>query len=277
MSTEKLAPVLKWAGGKTQILDIILSKMPQVYNKYHEPFLGGASVLFGIKPKQAFINDINAQLMNLYSQLKYSVDSVIERLNIFDSVQCDKNAYYGIREKYNKKILSNELDDECAALIIWLNKHCFNGLYRVNNSGLFNVPYNNKTNGKSYDEDNIRAVSYYLNHSEIFISCLDFEKACESVLPGDFVYFDSPYIPESETANFTDYTSNGFTYDDHERLSYLFKKLDSLGAKLMLSNNDVPLIHSLYSDYNIFSFNTKRMINCDAAKRTGREVIITNY
>lgn len=194
-----------------------------------------------------------------------------------DAVPCNKELYYDMREKYNKKIARSDFDAECAALMIWINKHCFNGLYRVNSKGIFNVPYNNKVNGKSIDESNIRAVSDYLKKSNVTITCFDFEKACESVAKGDFVYFDSPYVPESVTASFTDYTMDGFTLDDYERLSVLFKRLDKIGAKVMLSNNDVSLVRNLYDGYNVQSINVKRMINRNASKRTGKEVIITNY
>ena len=180
-------------------------------------------------------------------------------------------------ENYNKKISSNTFDAECAALMIWINKHCFNGLYRVNGKGLFNVPYNNKINGKSIDENNIMLISSYLKTSDISINCLDFEDFCKDIKTDDFVYFDSPYIPESDTANFTDYTKTGFSLSDHERLAALFKRLDKIGAKLLLSNNDVPMIYDLYKDYNIKSIDVKRMINRNASKRIGKEVLISNY
>ena len=277
MSDKKMTPVLKWAGGKTQLLEYISDNMPDKYNNYYEPFVGGAAVLLGISPPQAFVNDVNQQLVNLYTQLKNDVESVIVRINEMDSVPCTKEIYYNIREQYNIKITQGDFDAECAALMIWINKHCFNGLYRVNSKGLFNVPYNNRVSGKSIDENNIRAVSEYLRNSDITITCLDFEKACDSVKSGDFVYFDSPYVPESATASFTDYTTGGFSAEDHQRLAELFRQLDKIGAKAMLSNNDVPLVHSLYKGYNIQSIDVKRMINRNAGKRFGKEVLITNY
>ena len=273
MLERKMSPVLKWAGGKTQLLDHIADSMPAEYNNYYEPFIGGAAVLFGVSPAQAFVNDVNEQLVNLYTQLKVAVDSVIAKVNEMDATPCTKELYYAIREQYNNKIASRDFDAECAALMIWINKHCFNGLYRVNSKGLFNVPYN----GKSIDESNIRAISEYLQNADITITCLDFERACDGVSSGDFVYFDSPYVPESITASFTDYTMDGFTLADHERLAALFRRLDGIGAKVMLSNNDVPLVRSLYDGYNIQSLDVKRMINRNASKRTGKEVLITNY
>lgn len=277
MYERKMSPVLKWAGGKTQLLEQIADNMPTKYNNYYEPFVGGAAVLLGISPAQAFVNDVNEQLINLYTQLKDEVESVIEKVNEIDNIPCTKELYYAIREQYNSKIARRDFDADCAALMIWINKHCFNGLYRVNSKGLFNVPYNNKVGGKSIDEGNIRAISEYLRKANITITCHDFEKACESVKTGDFVYFDSPYVPESSTASFTDYTMNGFTFEDHRRLADLFRRLDSIGAKVMLSNNDVPLVRQLYEGYHIQSLDVKRMINRNADKRTGKEVLITNY
>ena len=277
MVERKISPVLKWAGGKRQLLEQIVDNMPAEYNNYYEPFIGSAAVLFGITPAHAFVNDINEQLVNLYVQLKVAVESVIEKVNEMDAVPCTKELYYTVRERYNSKIAGCYFDAECAALMIWINKHCFNGLYRVNGKGLFNVPYNNKINGKSIDESNIRAISEYQQSADITITRLDFERACDGVSLGDFVYFDSPYVPESITASFTDYTMDGFTLADHERLAALFRNLDSIGAKVMLSNNDVPLVRSLYEGYRIQSFGVKRMINRNSDKRTGKEVLIRNY
>lgn len=277
MTERRMSPILKWAGGKTQLLDPIKARLPETYNTYYEPFIGGGAVLFSVSPNTAMINDSNEQLINLYMQLKSAPELLIQILSDFDSIPCDKDFYLSMREKYNRKIILRELDAECAALMIWINKHCFNGLYRVNGKGLFNVPYNNKTNGKSFDSDNILAIGKYLKDCNISISCADFEKACQMVQAGDFVYFDSPYLPVSETADFTDYTKDGFQLADHERLADLFARLDKKGAKVMLSNNDVSMVHSLYRDYNIQSLSVKRTINRNASNRTGKEVLITNY
>jgi DNA adenine methylase len=278
MPFKKMAPFVKWAGGKGQLLDRIQMRIPNSFNTYYEPFIGGGAVLLGIKPEKAVINDTNEQLINIYRQLKADPRAVIRAVNELDQAgKCDKDFYLETRAKYNEKIANHELDAECVGLMIWINKHCFNGLYRVNSKGLFNVPYNNKKLGKSIDEDNLMRIGYYLEHSQVDILCNDFEVACERVKKGDFVYFDSPYVPISETASFTDYTKNGFTIKDHKRLAELFKKLDSIGAKVMLSNHDVELVHELYDGYNIESVSVKRNINSDAKKRDGKEVIITNY
>lgn len=277
MTNKMMGPFVKWAGGKGQLFDRIRIRIPKTYKTYYEPFVGGGAVVLGIKPQKAVINDTNEQLINVYRQLKEDPRQIIRAIDSLDRVTCDKEFYLSIREKYNQKIQKGELDAECAALMIWINKHCFNGLYRVNNKGLFNVPFNNKKTGKSIDEVNLMNIGWYLSEYDVQITCNDFEEACANVQAGDFVYFDSPYVPVSETASFTDYTKDGFTYDDHVRLAELFKRLDGIGAKVMLSNHDVELVHQLYDGYSIVSVDVKRNINSDASKRTGKEVIITNY
>ena len=162
-------------------------------------------------------------------------------------------------------------------MMIWINKHCFNGLYRVNKKGMFNVPYNNNDTGNSMDENNLINIGAYLKESDVQIICGDFEATCADVQTGDFVYFDSPYIPINQTANFTDYTKDGFSYEDHKRLAKLFRRLDSIGAKVMLSNHNVELVHELYAGFKIEAIDVRRNINRDATKRVGKEVIITNY
>lgn len=272
-----MSPVLKWAGGKTQLLEQLISKMPIKYNRYFEPFIGGGALWLSIAPEHAFINDTNEQLINLYTQLKIAPNDVINTINKLDRNVCDSEYYYHVRNEYNEKISAHSLDAECAGMMIWINKHCFNGLYRVNGKGLFNVPYNNKSNIKSFDENNIYAIANYLQNSDTSITCMDFEEICSNVKSGDFVYFDSPYVPVSNTSDFTDYTKDGFSEKDHRRLAALFNELDKRGALIMLSNNNVPFVHELYSGYNISEISVKRMINSNAAKRTGEEVIITNY
>lgn len=274
---EKLSPFVKWAGGKKQLTKILKEKMPKEYNKYYEPFIGGGALFFEVQPKNAVINDVNKQLLNIYRQLADDSEQVISKIKELDSRQCDKEFYLKMRENYNNKIQKNELDAECAALMIWINKHCFNGLYRVNKKGLFNVPYNNKETGSSMNEENLRSIGYYLKSNNIEIIEGDFEQACEAIKPGDFVYFDSPYIPINKTSNFTDYTKDGFSYEDHCRLAKLFKKLDSIGVKVMLSNNNVDLVYELYHGFKINVVDVKRAINSNATRRVGKEVIITNY
>ena len=193
----KTEPFVKWAGGKRQLLERLESRMPETYNRYYEPFIGGGALLLDVQPENAVINDTNGQLLNVYRQLKENPEAVIAAVNALDSEPCDKERYLLVRKHYNTKIQARELDAECAALMIWINKHCFNGLYRVNSKGLFNVPYNNKVDGVSINEDNLRNIGAYLQEHRIEIREGDFEKACEDVQAGDFVYFDSPYVPVS--------------------------------------------------------------------------------
>ena len=277
MPSKGMSPFVKWAGGKTQLLEKLHDRVPNRYGTYYEPFIGGGALLLYEKPKKAVICDVNEQLINIYRHLKNEPRDVIHVVNKLDKRTCDKEYYLKMREAYNSKISNHELDAECAGLMIWINKHCFNGLYRVNNKGLFNVPYNNRKSGKSVDEANLVNIGYYLENADIDIQCQDFEESCKDVKKGDFVYFDSPYIPVSETADFTDYTKDGFSYDDHVRLSKLYKRLDSIGAKVMLSNHDTPLVYELYEGFKIEQVDVKRFINSDASKRVGKEVIITNY
>ena len=272
-----MTPFVKWAGGKKQLVDKLRARLPQSYGRYYEPFIGGGALLLALHPRRALINDINEQLVNVYKQLKTDTESVINAINILDATACDSARYMNTRALYNTKIASNELSADCAALMIWLNKHCFNGLYRVNSKGSFNVPFNNRLTGVSIDADNLRNIGQYLKENDVEIQHGDFNLACNSILPGDFVYFDSPYVPVSATANFTDYTKEGFSLNDHKRLAALFRKLSQRGVQLMLSNNNVPLIYELYKGFNIEPIEVRRAINCDATKRIGKEVIITNY
>jgi DNA adenine methylase len=273
----KTGPFIKWAGGKKQLVDRLKARLPESYGTYYEPFVGGGALLLNVQPARAVINDINEQLINTYRQIMTNVEEVINAVNLLDAEPCDTNRYMAVRESYNKKIAANEFDAQSAALMIWINKHCFNGLYRVNSKGLFNVPYNNKANGVSIDASNLRQIGMYFRNNEIDIRQGDFEVACSDIASGDFVYFDSPYIPISETANFTDYTKDGFLYKDHKRLADLFRRLDSAGIKVMLSNHNVPLVHDLYAGYKIEQVDVRRAINSDASKRVGKEVIVTNY
>jgi DNA adenine methylase len=277
MPANKLNPFVKWAGGKKQLIARLRERMPAAFGRYYEPFIGGGALLLDMQPQRAVINDVNEQLLNVYRQLRADPQAVLDAVAGYDAAPCDRDFYLSVREAYNRKIAAGQLDAACAGMMIWINKHCFNGLYRVNTRGLFNVPYNNRSGGVSVDGDNLRAISAYLRQAQVDIRQGDFEAACGDVQAGDFVYFDSPYVPVSETANFTDYAKGGFSLDDHRRLAELFRRLDGLGAYVMLSNHDVPLVRELYQGYRVESVAVRRSINRDATRRTGQEVIITNY
>ena len=176
----EMHPFLKWAGGKTQILPLICENIPSDYHAYYEPFLGAGSVLLHLHPRKAIVNDINPFLINCYIQIRDSLKDVLEGLEYLDSKDCDAFFYAFIRDEYNDKIEDNELDADAATYFIWLNKHCFNGLYRVNRHGFFNVPWNKKGRIASYSKRNLEIISSYLNNADIDINCTDFENAVKS-------------------------------------------------------------------------------------------------
>lgn len=273
----KVAPFLKWAGGKRQLLNQIKERMPKEYNDYYEPFIGGGAVLFELQPEKATINDINTSLINVYRQVKDNTEEFIKLVNKLDSEMWEdgKEYYLDIREKYNDKLLKKEYDLELAALFTFMNKHCFNGLYRVNKKGLFNVPYN-KSRRTSIEEDDVRETAKYLKTVNILEG--DFEEACKGAKKGDFIFFDSPYAPLNPTS-FEAYTKEGFDVESHKRLAKLYDELTERGCYCMLTNHNTEFINELYSNkgYRIDVVSVKRMINSDASNRKGEEVIICNY
>jgi len=276
-----IKPFLKWAGGKRQLLSHIHGRMPKKFNRYYEPFIGGGAMLFDLKPKEATINDINPALINTYKQICTDSNEVMKYIDVLDiaiqKTDLDKDErkkiYYEARNRFNEKIMGQEYDAEMAALLLFINKHCFNGLYRCNSKGGFNVPYNGgKSN--SYDHDNLLAVADFLK--VVDIHCTDFENICNQSKEGDFVFLDSPYAPINADS-FVDYTKEGFSKEDHIRLADQFKKMSTRGVYCMLTNHNTQLIHDLYVGYNTQIVQVKRLINRDSDHRVGEEVIITNY
>lgn len=277
MSSSNIAPFVKWAGGKRQLLSQIKERMPKQYNNYYEPFVGGGAVIFELRPTNALINDINKALINAYEQIKRNPKEFLEEIRHLDLEMWEdgKAYYYSKREHYNDKLMKAEYDVELAALFVFINKHCFNGLYRVNGKGLFNVPYNNSRRA-SVDENMIMEISKFLQSVKIKVG--DFEEACADVKKGDFVFFDSPYTPLNPTS-FESYTKEGFDIESHKRLAKLFDELTVRGCYCMLTNHNTDLINELYGNkgYRIDVVSVKRMINSDASNRVGEEVIICNY
>ena len=277
MSNSSIAPFVKWAGGKRQLIPQIRERMPEKYNDYYEPFVGGGAVIFDLLPANALINDINKALINTYRTICNEPDAFLKEVNRLDNDMWEdgKKYYYSIREHYNDKLMRSEYDVESAALFVFINKHCFNGLYRVNGKGLFNVPYNNSRR-VSIDEDVIMATSEYLRG--VTIKDGDFEQACKNAKKGDFVFIDSPYAPLNPTS-FESYTKEGFDIESHKRLAKLYDELTARGCYCMLTNHNTELINELYGnkDYKIDVVSVKRMINSDASNRVGKEVIICNY
>lgn len=277
MSNSSVAPFVKWAGGKRQLIPQIRERMPEKYNDYYEPFVGGGAVIFDLLPANALINDINKALINTYRTICNEPDAFLKEVNRLDNDMWEdgKKYYYSIREHYNDKLMRSEYDVELAALFVFINKHCFNGLYRVNGKGLFNVPYNNSRR-VSVDEDVIIATSEYLRRVTIIDG--DFEQACKNAKKGDFVFIDSPYAPLNPTS-FESYTKEGFDIESHKRLAKLYDELTARGCYCMLTNHNTELINELYGnkDYKIDVVSVMRMINSDASNRVGEEVIICNY
>ena len=274
----KAKPFVKWAGGKRQIIDKLKQYVPDEYNTYYEPFIGGGALLFELAPKNAVINDSNEELMNVYKCLcdEEKFKKMCSLLNHYET-EHSEDFYYEIRNKDKNKNTYNRLSDYTkAARTIYLNKACFNGLYRVNKKNEFNVPFGKKTKVNTYEGSNLITVSNYLTMNNIKILSVDFEEAVKDVKEKDFVYFDPPY--DSETSTFNSYTEEGFSKDEQIRLAKVFKELDRKGAFVMLSNHNTSIINDLYKEYNIHLIEAKRNINSNGKKRGKvEEVIITNY
>lgn len=278
--TNKLvAPVVKWVGGKRQLLPEIKKYFPKKFNTYFEPFVGGGAVLFELQPKNAIVNDINKELINLYSVIQNNVEELIDKLSDTDTYSNTSECYYRIREldrepqKYNKMTGIDR-----AARILYLNKTCYNGLYRVNSVGEFNSPFGSYKNPNIVNEITLRAVNKYFNESNIKFLNGDFEKTVKNAKKGDFIYFDPPYAPISKTSNFTGYNESGFGENEQIRLQKLCDTLDKKGVKFLLSNSDCEFIRELYKDYNIVTIKAKRAINSNGNNRGNvSEVLIRNY
>lgn len=269
-------PFLKWAGGKRQMLCLLKEKMPRNYNTYYEPFVGGGALFFSITEHKRVIGDINKSLISTYitvrdnlTELKFELERIYNEFN----ESLDKETYYmQIRENFNKKY--NVDNARYNAEFVFLNKACYNGLYRENSNGEFNVPFNKNINLKSLDINKIEENSRHLQDTEII--CGDFETVCKSAQRNDFIFFDSPYDNISRNT-FKMYVKSGFTIEDHLRLARLFKEKSDIGCFCMLTNHDTPLIRELYKNYNIQEVEVRRSINRNHNERKGKELIITNF
>lgn len=271
-------PFVKWAGGKRQIVDKLLMYAPDEFNTYYEPFVGGGALLFELSPKKAVINDSNKELINVYNVLRNEekFKKMCSILNTYEKNNSEE-FYYELRNKDRNKSSFDRLSDyKRAGRAIYLNKACFNGLYRVNSKNEFNVPFGKKTKVNTYDIGNLITVSNYLTMNDIKILNVDFEDSVKDAQKGDFIYFDPPY--DSETSIFNSYTEDGFGKEEQRRLARVYKELSNKGCYVMLSNNNTTLIKELYKDFNIHIIEAKRSINSNGKKRGKvEEVIITNY
>lgn len=285
MKKNKLVlPVLKWVGGKRQLLPIIRKYLPKISNTatYYEPFIGGGAVLFDLQPEKAIVNDINQELINVYQIIRDDVENLIAELSRENKYANTSECYYKIRELDRNPDIYHKLSNiEKAARIIYLNKTCYNGLYRVNSMGEFNSPFGRYKNPSIVNEIGLRAVSKYFREANITFRNMDFEKALEGIKKGDFVYFDPPYVPLSTTSNFTGYNESGFGFDEQERLKRLCDKLTDQGVHILLSNSDCEYIRNLFSDkkrYTIIEVKAKRSINSiSSARGEISEVLIINH
>lgn len=266
-------PIVKWVGGKRQLMFELLKNLPKSYNRYYEPFIGGGALFFELQPDNAYVSDMNEELINLYSVVRNDVYELIHDLSKHKN---SKEYFLEIRnldrtEQYAK--LSNV---EKASRFIYLNRTCFNGLYRVNTQGQFNVPFGNYKNPKIIDENNLLNCSELLKKTEIRYA--DFSEILNKVQKGDFVYFDPPYVPLTETSSFTSYTKDGFDLDMQFKLRDVCYELDSMGVKFMLSNSDTKFVNELYVNYEIKKVFASRQINANADGR-GKitEVLVKNY
>ena len=288
-------PFVKWAGGKSQLLDEIRQKYPTNIEKYCEPFVGGGAVLFDIldkyAPKEVLINDINSELINTYIQIRDNSKELIVILNRYKkkynsiSEELRQDIYIKKRLEFNKLIAKCEQSEliKKAALFIFLNKTCFNGLYRVNSDGFYNVPKGNYKNPMICDEENLKQISKLLKN--VKIKCGDFEK-CESFVDNEtFVYIDPPYRPLTSSAMFTSYSKEQFDDNEQVRLGKFINRINKVGARIVLSNSDPKNVDindnffdDLYKNYSISRINAKRMINSNAAKRGSiTELLVANY
>ena len=271
-------PFVKWAGGKRQIIDKLKEYAPDEFNVYYEPFVGGGALLFELSPKEAVINDYNEELMNVFNCIKDAdkFTKMCTELNRYE-VNHSEEFYYEMRSKDKEKAKFAKMPDyKRAARTIYLNKACFNGLYRVNKNNEFNVPFGKKNKVNTYDGQNLGIIHSYLNFNDITIQSIDFEESVKNAKKGDFIYFDPPY--DSETNTFNDYTENGFGKEEQVRLARVYKELSDKGCYVMLSNHNTKLVNELYKDFNIHLIEAKRNINSNGKKRGKvEEVIITNY
>ncbi len=276
-----IKPYLKWAGGKRQLLQTIKTFLPSCIEDYvyYEPFVGAGAVLFELQPKKAIINDFNSQLIFTYNAIKNNVEELISLLHIHQKNN-NHEYYYNIRaQDRDTKYFKSLTDTEKAARLIYMNKTCYNGLYRVNSQGLFNVPYGTYKNPNICEENVLRSIHNFLKNNEIEILNGDFAVATKSANSSSFVYFDPPYH-SANNSNFTGYQADGFGESEQVRLRDNYLELTDRGVKCLLSNSDTDFIREIYSNkrFDIFTIQAKRLINSNSSKRGEvNEVLIRNW
>ena len=277
MSNKLVAPFLKWVGGKRQLMPEIKKLLPKKVRSYvyYEPFIGGGALFFELQPKHAVINDSNRELINTYCIIRDYPEELIEDLK---KHQNTAEYFYQLRGLDRLPLFAHCSDIERASRIIYLNKTCYNGLYRVNSLGEFNSPFGRYKNPNIVNEPTIRAVSKYLNAAEVEIHCGDYAEILKDIPQNSFVYLDPPYHPLSESSNFTGYTQGGWAEKDQLRLRDVCDGLNRKGVKFLLSNSSADFIKRIYSDYDVHVVKASRAVNSDPAKRGAvDELLIRNY
>ncbi len=275
-SNASLKPILKWVGGKRQLLPRLLPLAPESCTLYCEPFLGGGAMLLALRPEKAIVGDLNDELMNVYRCVRDRCDEVIA---ILSSHENTREHFYEVRSMDRDAGRFEQLSDaERAARILYLNKTCYNGLYRVNAAGQFNSTFGRYKNPNIVNADGLRAVSAYLNECDVQLQCGGYEQMLRKLPEGSFVYLDPPYDPVSDTSSFTGYTRSGFTRADQVRLRECCDELDSRGVSFMLSNAATDFIRKQYAGYRIEVVKAKRSVNSKADRRAAvDEVVVMNY
>lgn len=271
-----VTPIVKWVGGKRQLLPEIMPLINQKCSTYVEPFIGGGAVLFNLQPKKAIINDLNAELINVYRVVRDHPEELIQALQVHSN-QNSEEYYYRTRALDRSEIYSDFSDIQRAARIIYLNKTCYNGLYRVNSSGQFNSPYGKYKNPNIVNDVTIRAVSKYFQSNSIDIRQGDYKEVLQGLRKTAFVYFDPPYMPISSSSSFTGYTEGGFNYEMQLELKNECDKLRDKGIHFLLSNSDCPAIRELYSEYTIKTVSATRRVNSRAEKRGEINEVLIYY
>lgn len=276
MKNKLVAPVVKWVGGKRQLLSEIEPLFPKRYTTYCEPFVGGGAVLFSKQPRHAVINDLNKDLITTYLVIRDDVRTLIELLKQYENTA---DYFYKVRDLDRDKEQYSQLSSvEKAARLLYLNKTCYNGLFRVNSSGEFNSPFGNYKNPNIVNEPVLLAVNKYFCNNDIAFYSEDFASTLKRIKRGAFVYLDPPYDPVSDTSSFTGYNKGGFDRKEQIRLKNCCDELSANGIKFMLSNSSTDFIKELYNNYNITTVNANRAINSNGQKRGKvEEVIIRNY
>jgi DNA adenine methylase len=273
-------PFIKWAGGKTQLLPALMRHIPAQFRCYHEPFIGSAALFLYLEGKGhirhgAVLSDANPALIELYTVVRDNVSALIEALQEHEVHKHSRDYYYAVRSWDRSPDWSQRSPVERAARMILLNKTCFNGLHRVNRQGYFNVPFGRYGNPTICDTPALHAVSSALQGVDLIVD--DFAGVLERARPQDLIYFDPPYLPLSATASFTSYTHTMFGVEQHQRLAYVFVELAERGCSVILSNSSVPLVHELYSGFEIDEVPARRAINSVAGKRGPITELIVHY